>query len=114
MVNVPANVTVLSVFRTEIHSEHTNETTGNMINTPAMTSASYGHGRVVLNSPHSEIPPEHEPPSREPSSGPGRTRPEIYEGELAWVLRRDENTLTHLDRARGQGGTGRGRRGAAV
>lgn len=88
--DMPASVTVLSFFRSEIHSEHTNETTGNMVNTPAMTSARYGKGRVMLNSPHPEIPPEHEPPSREPSSGPGRTRPEIYEGELAWVLRRDE------------------------
>jgi hypothetical protein len=72
---------VLSFFRTEIHNEHTNETTGNMVNTPAMTSAIYGEGRVVLNSPHPELPPE------EPPGGASKTRPEIYEGELAWVLR---------------------------
>jgi hypothetical protein len=47
-----------------------------MINTPAMTSAEYGHGRVVLNSPHPEIPIED-----------GKTLPEIYAGELAWALR---------------------------
>ena len=53
-----------------------------MVDTPAMTSGSYGKGRVVLNSPHPEIPPE------AAAGGPsgGRTRPEIYEGELAWVL----------------------------
>ena len=81
-------VNVLSVFRTEIHSEHTNETTGNMVNTPAMTSAQYGKGRVVLNSPHPEIPPELPPGSEE------RTRPEIYEGEVSGVLLK----LVQMDR----------------
>ena len=80
-------VNVLSFFRTEIHNEHTNETTGNMVNTPAMTSAMYGKGRVVLNSPHPEIPPERS--GGQPGLPAGRTRPEIYEGELAWVLQLD-------------------------
>lgn len=47
-----------------------------MVDTPAMTSAAYGNERVVLNSPHSEIPPEH---------GGGSTAPEIIRGELEWV-----------------------------
>ena len=83
--DLPPFVNVLSFFRTEIHNEHTNQTTGTMVNTPAMTSALYGKGRVVLNSPHPEIPPE--PSGGQPGIPPGRTRPEIYEGELAWVLR---------------------------
>lgn len=70
----PANVTKWAYFRTEIHSEHTNETTGEMVNTPAVTSMDgYGKGRVVLNSPHPELAPQ---------------IPEIYAGELLWVLRR--------------------------
>jgi glutamine amidotransferase-like uncharacterized protein len=73
----PPSVALLSFFRSEIHTLSPNKTTGNMVNTPAMTSASYGKGRVVLNSPHPEIPPEH--------IG-GRTSPEIYQGELEWVL----------------------------
>ena len=44
---------------------------GNMADTPAMTSATFGAGRVVLNSPHSEIPPTH---------------PDVYAGELKWLL----------------------------
>ena len=75
---------VLSVFRTEIHNEHANETTGNMVNTPAVTRALYGSGRVILNSPHPEIPPETS--GGQPGLPPGRTRPEIYQGELEWVL----------------------------
>lgn len=84
-------VRMLSMFRTEIHNQHTNETTGTMINTPAMTSATYGKGRVVLNSPHPEIPPE--------ASGghhgleTGRTRPEIYVGGLVWALGYDRPLL---------------------
>ena len=89
--NVPPSVSILSYFRTEIHSGHPNQTTGTMVNTPAMTSATFGSGRVVLNSPHPEIPPEQPGPTpgQGPSGGPApvRTRPEIYAGELAWVLR---------------------------
>lgn len=69
----PSNVSVLSWFRTEIHSQHTSETTGEMVNTPAMTSIGYGQGRVALNSPHPELTPN---------------LPEIYAGELAWVTKR--------------------------
>ena len=87
LVKYSPQVNILSVFRTEIHNQHTNETTGNMVNTPAMTSASYGKGRVVLNSPHPEIPPEAS--GGQPGLPHGRTRPEIYEGELAWVLGQD-------------------------
>ena len=71
-----ANVSVskLAFFRTEIHSQHTNETMGEMVNTPAITSLdNYGDGRVVLNSPHPELAPK---------------LPMIYTGELLWVLRR--------------------------
>ena len=74
-------MTKLSYFRTEIHSLHPNETTGEMINTPAMTSLdNYGGsdhgagGRIVLNSPHPELAPVH---------------PDIYAGELLWVTRKD-------------------------
>ena len=65
-----------------------NKTTGEMINTPAVTSIdNYEYtdatkeggqqphqagGRVVLNSPHPELPPQ---------------LPVIYAGELAWVTR---------------------------
>lgn len=71
--SLPKEVTILSWFRTEIHSRYTRETMGQMINTPAMTSIEYGAGRVVLNSPHPEFAPH---------------LPSIYEGELTWVLRR--------------------------
>ena len=77
-VDLPSTVTVLSHFRTEIHKLYPNRTTGTMVGTPAMTSALFGQGVVVLNSPHPEIPPEHG----------GRSRPEIYAGELAHVLPR--------------------------
>jgi len=74
----PSNVTKLSYFRTEIHSGHPNETTGEMVNTPAMTSlddyGGQGLGRVFLNSPHPELEPTH---------------PDIYVGELLWVTRND-------------------------
>lgn len=70
---LPGHVARLSYFRTEIHdgAAPVNETTGNMVNTPAMTSAAFGKGRVVLNSPHPELAPTH---------------PNVYAGELAWVL----------------------------
>eukprot|EP00729_Bicosta_minor_P002778 gene2778-29660_t len=72
----PPNVTQLSYYRTEIHSLHPNQTTGEMVNTPAMTSlddyGGKGKGRVFLNSPHPELEP---------------LRPEIYVGELRWVTR---------------------------
>ena len=81
----PTVVEVLATFRSEIHSRHTNETTGEMVNTPAITALDVGvgaainglsdrHGRVVLNSPHPELPrPD------------GTNLPQIYAGELAWV-----------------------------
>ena len=82
-IDLPANVSQLGTFRTEIHTQHTNETTGAMVNTPAFTSIDgygasvaagqeSGGGRVVLNSPHPELDPN---------------IPEIYAGELQWVVR---------------------------
>merc|ERR1712048_1004672 len=71
--SLPGNVSIWSWYRSEIHSKHTNETTGVMVNTPAMTSIEFGAGRVVLNSPHPEFTPN---------------IPEIYQGELSWILRR--------------------------
>ena len=52
--DLPANVTRLAWYRSEIHSNHANQTTGEMVNTPAITAMDgYGphKGRVVLNSP---------------------------------------------------------------
>ena len=73
--DMPTNVSQLAFFRTEIHSRHTNETSGEMVNTPAITTldgfGGKGGGRVVLNSPHPELQPQ---------------LPEIYAGELNWVL----------------------------
>lgn len=82
---LPRTVAILASFRTEIHHLLPNKTTGNMVNTPAVTSAQYGEGTVVLNSPHPEIPPE---PDHSGVVPPGRQRPEVYCGELAYVLGR--------------------------
>ena len=68
----------LAFYRSEIHSKNTNATTGEMVNTPAITSLDgYGGargGRVVLNSPHPELTA---PPI-----------PAIYAGELEWIMRK--------------------------
>eukprot|EP00750_Incisomonas_marina_P003803 INCI13414.1.p1 GENE.INCI13414.1~~INCI13414.1.p1 ORF type:complete len:404 (+),score=65.71 INCI13414.1:91-1302(+) len=72
----PSSVQVFATFRSEIHSNHPNETTGEMINTPAITALDpeSDAGRVVLNSPHPELPrPD------------GSTLPGIYAGELEWL-----------------------------
>jgi len=69
---IPKHVTILSWFRTEIHSKYTKETKGQMVNTPAMTTARFGAGRVVLNSPHPEFVPR---------------LPGIFRGQLVWLLR---------------------------
>ena len=68
--DLPANVTRVASFLTEIHSRHTNQTTGEMAGTAAITSIEFGRGRVVLNSPHPELTPN---------------LPEIYAGELSWL-----------------------------
>ena len=79
-----STVSQLAFYRTEIHSKHPAETTGEMVNTPAITtldgylmpgrSEGQGQGgRVVLNSPHPELT---QPPI-----------PAIYAGELQWVTR---------------------------
>ena len=72
----PEDVQILAIFRTEIHSRHTNQTTGQMINTPAITAldSEPTAGRIVLNSPHPEIP-----------RSDGTTLPEIYAGELSFI-----------------------------
>ena len=80
----PPFVKQLAFYRSEIHSRHTANTTGEMLNTPAITtldgystsgpSGQGQGGRVVLNSPHPELT---KPPI-----------PAIYAGELSWVLRR--------------------------
>ena len=80
----PPWVQQLAFYRTEIHSKHTANTTGEMVGTPAITAldgySSTGQsgqgkgGRVVLNSPHPELTT---PPI-----------PAIYAGELEWVMRR--------------------------
>ncbi len=59
--------------RAQVHSKHTNETSGQMVGTPAITALDTGFpgGRVVLNSPHPELPPLHV---------------EVYAGELAWLM----------------------------
>lgn len=71
--DLPTNVTRLGYFRTEIHTGHPGSTTGEMVNTPAITSIDdFGKGRVVLNSPHPELAPH---------------LPAIYAGELHWIAR---------------------------
>lgn len=69
--SLPIEVVRFAWYRTEIHSLHTNETKGEMVNTPAITGlTSYaGGGKVVLTSPHPELSP---------------TDPAIYKGELLW------------------------------
>jgi hypothetical protein len=47
--DLPVNVTRFAFFRSEIHSLHTNETRGEMVNTPAIHSIGYGKGRVVVS-----------------------------------------------------------------
>eukprot|EP00039_Didymoeca_costata_P006516 m.90987 g.90987 ORF g.90987 m.90987 type:complete len:248 (+) comp13285_c0_seq1:58-801(+) len=46
---------VLAVYTSEIHSKHTNETKGQMVGTPAIITAPYGNGKVLLSSPHPEL-----------------------------------------------------------
>jgi len=71
--DLPKSVQQLAFFRTEVHSKHTNETTGEMVGTPAITSLDVGYpgGRVVLNAPHPELAPLH---------------PQVYAGELRWLV----------------------------
>ncbi|GMI19722.1 hypothetical protein TeGR_g1070 [Tetraparma gracilis] len=69
--DLPADVNLLALFRTEIASNHPEETEGEMLGTPAITSREVGGGRVVLNSPHPELQP---------------IIPEIYAGEILWAL----------------------------
>ena len=72
--DLPGEVVQLAFFKTEVHKKHANQTTGEMVGTPAITAldgyGGAGGGRVVLNSPHPELAPLH---------------PSIYAGELRWV-----------------------------
>jgi len=47
--------TPLAVYKSEIHSKHTNVTTGQMVNTDAIVVSKYGKGRVLVSSPHPEL-----------------------------------------------------------
>lgn len=81
--DLPTNVTRLGYFRTEIHTGHPGSTTGEMVNTPAITSLDgFGKGRVVLNSPHPELTPH---------------LPAIYAGELHWIARLGVSTAPLMD-----------------
>jgi glutamine amidotransferase-like uncharacterized protein len=72
--DLPEEVIRFAFYRSEIHSLHTNQTKGEMVNTPAVTGLqSYGKGRVVLTSPHPELEPHHYV---------------IYAGELLWLTAR--------------------------
>lgn len=82
--DLPSNVTKLAYFRTEIDNNPAvaNETRGEMLNTPAITSIKgygIGNGRVVLNSPHPEFDPQ---------------LPAIYVGELLWVTKRSASLVS--------------------
>lgn len=70
-IDFPENILRWGIFESEIHNLYPNKTTGEMIHTPGITATKYGKGRVVLNSPHPELDPQ---------------VPNIYEGELRWVL----------------------------
>lgn len=72
--SLPSNVSILSWYRTNVPPQLLHHGK----NTPSMTYAEYGAGRVVLNSPH----PEHV----KSAAGIGLA---IYQGELAWVSRHD-------------------------
>lgn len=75
---LPKHVTILAWFRSEIHSRYTQRTKGQMVNTPAITTAQYGEGRVVLNSPHPEFIPR---------------LPGIFRGQLVWLLKGKISTV---------------------
>ena len=46
---------VLATYRSEIHSGWPAWTTGQMVDTPAIVTSSFGGGRVLLSSPHPEM-----------------------------------------------------------
>lgn len=72
--SLPVDVGILAWYRSALPSWLP---TPQGVNTPAVTSSTYGEGRVVLNSPHAE---------HTQSGGIG---PAFYQGELAWILRRE-------------------------
>ena len=43
-----------ATFTTEIHSGHTQYTTGQMVGAPALMMTTYGQGRVLISPPHPE------------------------------------------------------------
>ena len=48
------NFDVLAEYESEIHTDWPSYTTGVMVHTPAVTTVTYGRGRVLLSSPHPE------------------------------------------------------------
>ena len=48
------NFEELATYQSEIHEDWPDFTTGVMVGTPALTSTTYGRGRVLLSSPHPE------------------------------------------------------------
>lgn len=51
---VPPTVASLATYRSEIHYDFPNVTTGVMVNTPALLTTTFGAGRVLASSPHPE------------------------------------------------------------
>lgn len=49
-----ANFTTLASFTSEIHTNHPQWTTGQQLGTPAILTAEYSAGRVLISSPHPE------------------------------------------------------------
>jgi glutamine amidotransferase-like uncharacterized protein len=72
--DLPSNVSILSWYRVDLPASSWEPSGGR--NTPSMTYAEYGVGRVVLNSPHAE----------HVKSAPG-IGPLIYRAEIAWASR---------------------------
>lgn len=81
---LPPGVDVLAWYRTKLPYPRPLGRCG-LLNMPAITSAEYGAGRVVLNAPH----PEHS----QSAAGLGV---EVYRGELAWVLQNRHALRMHL------------------
>lgn len=79
--DLPSNVSVLAWYRSPVPSSLPKP---QGVGTPAVTSALYGHGRVILNSPHAE---------HTQSGGIGAA---FYAGELAWVLGSESEVQVHV------------------
>lgn len=55
VVNPDGGFTTLASYRTETHSRHPEKTTGQQVNTPALFTANFGRGRVLVSGPHPEL-----------------------------------------------------------